>query len=107
MLALTWAAMVLRNRRPCSATPSRNSPAGPASTATRWPSAAREPLCKPPSNEPANSASPERTGRHWDRYRRGSADAARSRATAAAAARAEPAAVLGLRRCTARAARRT
>jgi hypothetical protein len=37
----------------------------------------------------------------------GSADAARSRATDPAAARAEPAAILGLRRCTARAARRT
>ncbi len=41
------------------------------------------------------------------RYRRGSADAARSRATAPAAIRAEPAAILGLRRCTARATRRT
>src|ERR1017187_7618796 len=41
------------------------------------------------------------------RYRRGSADAARSRATDPAATRAEPAAILGLRRCTARAARRT
>jgi hypothetical protein len=41
------------------------------------------------------------------RYRRGSADAARSRATDPAAIRAEPAAILGLRRCTARAARRT
>jgi hypothetical protein len=40
-------------------------------------------------------------------YRRGSADAARSRATDPAASRAEPAAILGLRRCTARAARRT
>jgi hypothetical protein len=40
-------------------------------------------------------------------YRRGSADAARSRATDPAATRAEPAAILGLRRCTARAARRT
>jgi hypothetical protein len=82
MLALTWAAIVLRNPRPCSATPSRNSPAGPASTATRWPSAAREPPCKPPSNEPANSASRERTGRHRDRYRRGSADTALSRSSA-------------------------
>jgi hypothetical protein len=41
------------------------------------------------------------------RYRRGSADAARSRATDPAATRADPAAILGLRRCTARAARRT
>jgi hypothetical protein len=41
------------------------------------------------------------------RYRRGSADAARSRATDPAATRAEPAAILGLRRGTARAARRT
>ena len=41
------------------------------------------------------------------RYRRGSADAARSRATDPAATRAEPTAILGLRRCTARAARRT
>ena len=40
-------------------------------------------------------------------YRRGSAAAARSRATDPAATRAEPAAILGLRRCTARAARRT
>jgi hypothetical protein len=40
-------------------------------------------------------------------YRRGSADAARSRATDPAAIRAEPTAILGLRRCTARAARRT
>ena len=40
-------------------------------------------------------------------YRRGSADAARSRATDPAAARAEPTAILGLRRCTAPAARRT
>jgi hypothetical protein len=40
-------------------------------------------------------------------YRRGSADAARSRATDPAATRAEPTAILGLRRCTARAARRT
>ena len=40
-------------------------------------------------------------------YRRGSADAARSRATDPATARADPAAVLGLRRCTARATRRT
>jgi hypothetical protein len=40
-------------------------------------------------------------------YRRGSAAAARSRATDPAASRAEPAAILGLRRCTARAARRT
>ena len=40
-------------------------------------------------------------------YRRGSADAARSRATDPAATRADPAAILGLRRCTARAARRT
>ena len=62
---------------------------------------------KPPSNEPANSASPERTGRHRDRYRRGSADAARSRASDPAAATTEPAAVLGLRRWAARAARRT
>ena len=54
-----------------------------------------------------DSVSPGRTGRHWDRYERGSADAARSRASDPAAARAEPAAVLGLRRCTARAARRT
>ena len=36
-------------------------------------------------------------------YRSGSADAARSRATDAAATRAHPAAILGLRRCTARA----
>ena len=41
------------------------------------------------------------------RYRRGSAAAARSRATDPAASRAEPTAILGLRRCTARAARRT
>jgi hypothetical protein len=41
------------------------------------------------------------------RYRRGSADAARSRATDPAATRAEPTAILGLRRCTALAARRT
>src|ERR1039457_3282969 len=41
------------------------------------------------------------------RYRRGSADAARSRATDPAATRAEPTAILGLRRCTARAAPRT
>src|ERR1035438_2769355 len=41
------------------------------------------------------------------RYRRGSVDTARSRATDPAAIRAEPAAILGLRRCTARAARRT
>ncbi len=41
------------------------------------------------------------------RYRRGSADAARSLATDPAPIRAEPAAILGLRRCTARAARRT
>ena len=40
-------------------------------------------------------------------YRRGSADAARSRATDPAATRAEPTAILGLRRRTARAARRT
>jgi hypothetical protein len=40
-------------------------------------------------------------------YRRGSADAARSRASDPAATRAEPSAILGLRRCTARAARRT
>ena len=40
-------------------------------------------------------------------YRRGSADAARSRATDPATAKAAPAAVLGLRRCTARATRRT
>src|ERR1700761_6733897 len=40
-------------------------------------------------------------------YRSGSADAARSRATDPAATRAEPTAILGLRRCTARAARRT
>ena len=40
-------------------------------------------------------------------YRSGSADAARSRATDPAATRAEPAAILGLRRCTAQAARRT
>ena len=37
-------------------------------------------------------------------YRRGSAAAARSRATDPAATRADPAAILGLRRCTARAA---
>ena len=40
-------------------------------------------------------------------YRRGSAAAARSRATDPAAARAEPAAILGLRRCTDQAARTT
>ena len=39
-------------------------------------------------------------------YRRGSADAARSRATAPAATKAEPTAILGLRRCTARGTRR-
>jgi len=78
----------------------------PALTATRWPSVAREPPCKPPWNEPANSASPERTGRHWDRYGKGSADAARSRATAPAMSRTEPAAILGLRRRTARGTRR-
>lgn len=39
-------------------------------------------------------------------YRSGSADAARSRATDPATTRAEPTAVLGLRRCTARATRR-
>jgi hypothetical protein len=44
---------------------------------------------------------------HASCYRRGSADAARSRATDPAATRAEPTAILGLRRCTARAARRT
>src|SRR6185369_6872010 len=53
-----------------------------------------------------DSASSGRTGRHWDRYGRGSADAARSRATAPATTRAEPAAVLGLRRRTARGTRR-
>ena len=40
-------------------------------------------------------------------YRRGSADAARSRATDPAATRAHPAAILGLRRCTARATQGT
>ena len=40
-------------------------------------------------------------------YRSGSADAARSRATAPATTRAEPAAILSLRRCTARGTRRT
>jgi hypothetical protein len=39
-------------------------------------------------------------------YRSGSADAARSRATDPATTRAEPAAILGLRRCTARGTRR-
>jgi hypothetical protein len=40
-------------------------------------------------------------------YRSGSADAARSRATAPTTTRADPAAILGLRRCTARGTRRT
>ena len=40
-------------------------------------------------------------------HRRGSAAAAHSRATDPATTRAEPAAILGLRRCTARATRRT
>ena len=40
-------------------------------------------------------------------YRSGSADAARSRATDPATTRAEPAAILGLRRCTARATQGT
>ena len=40
-------------------------------------------------------------------YRRGSTAAARSRATDPATTRAEPAAILGLRRCTARGTRRT
>ena len=40
-------------------------------------------------------------------YRSGSADAARSRATAPATTRPEPTAILGLRRCTARGIRRT
>src|ERR1035437_1003347 len=40
-------------------------------------------------------------------YRSGSADAARSRATDPAATRAHPAAILGLRRCTARATQGT
>jgi hypothetical protein len=40
-------------------------------------------------------------------YRRGSAAAARSRATDPAATRAHPAAILGLRRCTARATQGT
>jgi hypothetical protein len=40
-------------------------------------------------------------------YRSGSADAARSRATDPATTRAEPTAILGLRRCTARGTRRT
>ena len=54
---------------------------------------------------------PRLHGRRWRLrarcYRSGSADAARSRASDPAATRAEPTAILGQRRCTARAARRT
>jgi hypothetical protein len=59
-----------------------------------------------PSNSPSSCAGPG-SGARCSCYRRGSADAARSRATDPAVTRADPTATLGLRRCTARTARRT
>jgi len=56
----------------------------------------------PPDNHSATEPKPLRACC----YRSGSADAARSRATDPATTRAEPAAILGLRRCTARGTRR-